>query len=143
MKKILFAALLIFASATAFAQGAKSPAQSAAPNLEQRAAAITNSMVKHLRLTPDQAQKVAQVNLSSMQMAEEAKVKYKKNPKKLATQMDIISETRLSLIKDILTPFQFSQYQQRREEKMGVPKEMQSNPASRQQGSSYNEQYSN
>ena len=58
--------------------------------------------------------------------------------------MDAISDTRLSLIKDVLTPLQFSQYQQRREEKMGVPKEAQTFPASAGQGSSgYNEQLNN
>ena len=58
--------------------------------------------------------------------------------KKLAEQVDIINQSRLSQIKDVLTPQQFAKYQQRREEKLGVPKEMQSNPAARQQGSSYN-----
>ncbi|MBB6610749.1 hypothetical protein H7F15_06845 [Pontibacter sp. Tf4] len=143
MRKIFFAALLVFVSATAFAQGPKNPAQSAPASLEQRATAITNGMVKHLQLNPEQARRLAEVNLNSMKMAEEAKKKYKKDPKKVVAQLDAISETRLSLIKDILTPQQFAQYQQRREEKMGVPNEIKSNPASRQEGSRYNEQYNN
>lgn len=143
MRKAFLAAVFIFASVATFAQAPQASAQVNDKVLIQRAADITNGMVKHLRLTPEQAQRVSEINLTSMRQAEQAKVKFKKNPKKTAAQMQIISETRLSLIKDVLTPQQFTQYQQRREEKMGVPKEMQSNPASRQEGSRYNEQYNN
>lgn len=89
-------------------------------------------MVKNLRLTPKQATELKDINRNSMRHAEETRTKYKADPRKLAEQMDIISQTRLSQIKDILTEQQFAQYQSRREEKMGVPREAQSNPASRQ-----------
>ncbi|NDK55891.1 hypothetical protein [Pontibacter fetidus] len=141
MRKAFLAAVFVFATLTTFAQGTKS--QAPAKSVEQRATAITQSMATNLRLTPEQFKKVNEVNLSSMKQADKVLAKYKSNPKKLATEMDIISQTRLSLIKDILTPMQFAQYQQRREEKMGVPKEAQSNPAIRQESSRTQEQYNN
>jgi Spy/CpxP family protein refolding chaperone len=96
--------------------------------IEERSKEITAGMAKHLRLTPEQTQKLYAINLNSMLNAEEAKVKYKTDPREVLKQIDIINQTRLSKIKDILTPVQFQQYQQHREEKMGVPKEAQSNP---------------
>ena len=143
MRRSLIAALFVLASLTAFAQGSKAPAQTASKTVEQRANDITQGMATHLRLTPEQTQKVGKINLTSMKKAEKVLTKYKNDPRKVAAEMDVINQTRLSLIKDVLTPLQFAQYQQRREEKMGVPKEAQSNPASRQEGSRYNEQYNN
>ena len=145
MKKAALAAILFAAVATAAVaqapagQKKATTAQSAPKTVEQRADEITAGMVKNLRLTPKQATDLKDVNRNSMRHAEEARAKYKADPRKLAEQMDIISQTRLSLIKDILTEQQFAQYQSRREEKMGVPREAQSNPASRQGG--YQEQY--
>ena len=140
MRKAFLAAVFVFASIAAFAQGAKAPAQSAPKAVEQRAADITSGMAKHLRLTPEQAKQVGEINLNSMKQADKVLKQYKNDPKKAAAEMDVISQSRLSLIKDVLTPQQFAQYQQRREEKMGVPKEAQSNPAARQGGAGYYEQ---
>lgn len=140
MKRLAFALIFVFATTASFAQGTApqkqqaKPAQEAPKTLEQRADEITAGMAKHLRLTPEQAIKIKAINLTSMQNAEKAKETYQKEPRKIVQQMDIISQTRLSQIKDVLTPLQFQQYQQRREEKMGVPKEAQSNPTSRQGG---------
>lgn len=142
MKKAALAALLFALTGTAvFAQAPaqQKQTQSAPKTIEQRADEITVGMVKNLRLVPQQAAKLKEVNRSSMRYAEEARAKYKSDPRKLAEQMDIISQTRLSQIKDVLTEQQFAQYQSRREEKMGVPREAQSNPASRQGG--YQENY--
>jgi Spy/CpxP family protein refolding chaperone len=137
MKKLLFIVLLAFATITVYAQDSANGQKT----LEQRASDITGSMAKNLRLSPEQAKKLGEINLTSMKNAEEAKQKYKSDPKMIVIQMDIISQTRLSKIKDILSPQQFAQYQQRREEKMGVPKEAQSNPASRHEDSRYQERY--
>jgi hypothetical protein len=132
---LAFTATEVVAQAPANQQKqANAPAQQAPKTLDQRADEITAGMVKNLRLVPDQAKKLQAVNRTNMRHAEEARTKYKSDPRKLAEQMDIISQTRLSQIKDILTEQQFAQYQARREEKMGVPREAQSNPASRQQG---------
>ena len=140
MKKSVFA-VLFFAFATT-AVLAQAPAQKARTNqsapttLEQRADEITAGMVKNLRLSPKQATELKDVNRSSLKFAEEARKKHRDNPPKLAQQMDMISQTRLSQIKDILTEQQFAQYQSRREEKMGVPREARSNP-SQSQGQQY------
>jgi len=140
MKKIAFTLLLTFAAAGTFAQTtAKSEktARVGEKTVEQRAQEVTASMAKHLRLTPEQVKKVGAINLSNMQHLQDAITKYKKDSGKLAAQVDIINQTRLSQIKDVLTPHQFDMYQQRREEKLGVPKQMQSNPAARQEGAAY------
>ncbi|WP_347158900.1 hypothetical protein [Pontibacter chitinilyticus] len=147
MKKVVFAILIAFTATASFAQTSSTqqpPAKAAtqpASSIAQRADAITASMVRNLRLAPEQEAKLRAVNLTSMQNAEVAKQKYKNNPRRMVAQMDIISETRLSQIKDILTPLQFQQYQQRREEKMGVPQEAQSNPEARQRSPLNQESY--
>ena len=143
MRRSVLAVLFVFATITAFAQATKAPAKPAGPTVEQRATAITQSMATNLRLTPQQFKAVNEINLNSMKLADKVLKKYKNDPKKLASEMDVISQSRLSLIKEVLTPLQFSQYQQRREEKMGVPKEAQSNPASRQDNPRVQEQYNN
>ena len=146
MKRLAFALFFAFASTATFAQVPAAQqqvkvAKTDTKTLEQRAEEITAGMAKHLRLTPEQAQKIKAINLSSMQRAEETKTKYQQDPRMIVQQMDIINQTRLSQIKDVLSPVQFQQYQQRREEKMGVPREAQSNPASRQQGMLNQENY--
>lgn len=146
MKRLAFALFLAFATTATFAQGAAqqqqvTAAQAGSNSLEQRADEITAGMAKNLRLTPEQAQKIKAINLKSMQNAEAAKEQFKKEPRMIVKQMDIISQTRLSQIKDVLTPLQFQQYQQRREEKMGVPREAQSNPSSRHESPLSQESY--
>jgi len=139
MKQTVFIILFAVATSGAFAQGlntrqpvAAKATDQAVPTLAQRASTITAGMVKNLHLNAEQAKKLQAINLASMQSAEAAKEKYKGDPRRIAAQMDIISQTRLSQIKDALTPLQFQQYQQRREEKMGVPQEAQSNPEAQQ-----------
>jgi len=144
MKKLAFAILFALATTAGFAQktaaGQQAKVSQATPKtLEQRAEEMTKSMASHLRLTAEQAQKINAINLSSMQHAEAAKAKYQKEPRLMVQQMDIISQTRLSQLKDVLSPVQFQQYQQRREEKMGVPREAQSNPTSSQGSMRYQE----
>ncbi|WP_299759275.1 hypothetical protein [uncultured Pontibacter sp.] len=146
MKKIIFALAFALAGSAAVAQvQAKQPqakaAQAEPASLEQRAEAITAGFTKNLRLSPQQTQKVYTINLTSLQQAEKAKVKYKNNPRKMVQHMDVISQTRLSQLKDVLTPLQFQQYQQRREEKMGVPREAQSNPNAKQQSPLHQESH--
>lgn len=148
MKHAAFAILFALATSVAFAQGLSTNQPAAAkatiqaePTLAQRAHAITASMVKNLHLNAEQAKKLQAINLASIQSAEAAKEKYKADPRQVVAQMDIISQTRLSQIKDALTPLQFQQYQQRREEKMGVPQEAQSNPEARQRSPLNQESY--
>lgn len=141
MKKAVSAALFLALLGTSV--HAQAPAaqkngtvQSAPKTLEQRADEITAGMVKNLRLTPKQATALKDINRNSMLLAEDARKKHRDDPRKTAQQMDLISQTRLSQIKDVLTEQQFAQYQARREEKMGVPKEMRSG-AGQQQSQQY------
>jgi Spy/CpxP family protein refolding chaperone len=143
MKRIAFTLFIAFTIVNVFAQSTTKPQTQNTSNVpsktvEQRAQEVTASMTKHLNLNAQQVKKIGVINLTNMQHLQEAIEKYKTNSSKLTEQVDMINQTRLSQIKDVLTPHQFLQYQQRREEKLGVPKEMQSNPASRQEGSSYN-----
>jgi hypothetical protein len=144
MKIVAFTLIFAFTLVTAFAQNAVNSQQngtkSPSKTIEQRAQEVTTSMAKHLRLTPDQVKKVAAINLTNMQHLQKAIETYKNDGQKLAAQVDVINQSRLSQIKDVLTQQQFTQYQQRREEKLGVPKEMQSNPAARQQESAYQQE---
>lgn len=142
-KSVLATLFFAFATTAVFAQAPAqkaASAQSAPKTVEQRADDITAGMVKNLRLSPKQAAELKDVNRNSMKFAEEARKKHRDNPRKLAEQMDVISQTRLSRIKDILTEQQFDQYQSRREEKMGVPREARSNPA-QSQGQQYDNNY--
>ncbi|MEJ8800629.1 hypothetical protein [Pontibacter sp. H249] len=147
MKRIFVAIFFALAGSVAYAQSTASTQKASTQaqtekTTEQRAEDMTAGMAKHLRLTPAQASKVKAINLDGLQQIEEAKKKYKDDPRMVVKQIDIISQTRLSQIKDVLTPAQFQQYQDRREEKMGVPKEAKSNPAQRQQ-SPMSHQYEN
>jgi hypothetical protein len=112
--------------------GAPSLAQTTAPATQQktqpqtpedRAEAITVSMVKNLRLNPAQAEKVKQINLNSIQLVEGLRQQYKTDPARLDQEVKTISSSRLSRLKDVLSPSQFMAYQQRRETKMGIPKQ--------------------
>ncbi|MCC9166786.1 hypothetical protein [Pontibacter harenae] len=144
MKNIVVALLLIVATASAtFAQNTAprtAAAQKAPKTIDQQADEITAGMAKNLALTPAQVKKVREINVFGLKGVAEARVLYKGEPRKIAEQVDLISQTRLSKLKDVLSPLQFAKYQQRREEKMGVPQQMQGNPSRQEQNAQY---YSN
>ncbi|RSK43603.1 hypothetical protein [Hymenobacter perfusus] len=89
--------------------------------VEARANALTDNMQKALGLTPQQLEKVRQINLISVRGVESARQKYARNVRKMAGVVDDIGQSRLSMLKETLTPAQFDKYQRKREEKMGVP----------------------
>lgn len=143
MKTLLFASLLLVAPAALLAQTTASskprpggtaapaaaptrPAASAAPALnpaqvEARANALTDNMQKALALTPQQTEKVRQINLISVRGVETARQTYRRDVRKMAAVVDDIGQSRLAMLKETLTPQQFDKYQRKREEKMGVP----------------------
>ena len=86
-----------------------------------RANALTTNMVQALGLTPAQAEKVRTVNANSVRNVEAARQRYADTPTKLRGSIEDIGLARLEQLKDVLTPAQFNRYQQKREEKMGVP----------------------
>ncbi len=88
---------------------------------EERVATLTASMTQALGLTPAQIEKVRDINTKSVRNLEAARQRYGQNPTKLRGSIDDIGLARLEQLKDVLTPAQFNRYQQKREEKLGVP----------------------
>ena len=143
MKSFLLAALLTLAATpTLLAQTATRPKPptrpqpGAAPHLNEeqiaeRATALTANMQKALGLNPQQLAQVGQINLISVRGVETARQTYRQDVRKMAGVIDDIGQSRLSLLKDVLSPAQFDKYQRKREEKMGVPSSqgIQGNPA--------------
>ena len=95
-----------------------SPASSSAV---ARAEALTANMSQALSLTPAQLEKVRAINLTSVRNVETARQRYGQDPAKLKNYIDDVSLARLDQLKDVLTSIQFAHYQQKREEKMGIP----------------------
>lgn len=130
MRVVLGSALGSFACYPAAAQGIR-PAPRLAPTAAQvgpsdaavqaRADALTTSMTQPLGLTPAQVEKVRVINLNSVRNVEAARLRYRQDPTKLRGYIDDIGLARLEQLKDVLNSSQFQRYQQKREEKMGIP----------------------
>ncbi|HET9502694.1 MAG TPA: hypothetical protein VFO93_04085 [Hymenobacter sp.] len=89
---------------------------------EERVAALTASMTQALGLTPAQTEKVRDINTKSVRKVEAARQRFAGEPAaKLRGAIEDIGLARLEQLKDVLTPAQFSRYQQKREEKLGIP----------------------
>ena len=78
-------------------------------------------MASALSLTPAQVEKVRDINTKAVRNVEAARQRYKDNPTKLRGYVEDIGLARLDQLKEVLTPNQFTRYQQKREEKMGIP----------------------
>jgi len=121
---LLAAALAIPLTYSQPAHAQKAPAKSTpAPSMSSaaRAEALTANMTQALGLTPAQQEKVRVINANSVRNVETARQRYGQEPAKLRGYIDDVSLARLDQIKDVLTPAQFARYQQKREEKMGIP----------------------
>lgn len=117
---------LLLSTSLATAQVApatKTPTQPKAPaaTAEERVSKLTTSMAQALSLTPAQTEKVRDINTKSVRNVEAARQRYGQNPTKLRGAIEDIGLARLEQLKDVLTPAQFNRYQQKREEKLGVP----------------------
>ena len=162
MKKIIIAFLLVLGTSVGFAQGKKgtetktktktkttTPATKKPTKEEvaaakaarekmvtEKAQALTDNMSKNLNLNFDQQQKVKKINEKSVREVELARVRYKKNLKKMNVEIQNIGASRMSLLKDVLTAAQFQTYNQKRAEKMGVqePGESPKSPVPQQGG---------
>lgn len=129
-RNILTAALLLAGAAPTLAQTPRPAPRAAAPataapnesTIQSRADALTTNMTQGLGLTPAQAEKVRAINVNSVRNVEAARLRYRQNPAKLRSYIDDIGLARLEQLKDVLTGSQFTRYQQKREEKMGIPK---------------------
>lgn len=89
--------------------------------IEAQARTLTQNLKQALGLTPQQEEKVLQINQRCIRQVEVARVQYRQDLRKLNSVIDDIGGSRLTLLKDVLTPAQFNKYQQAREKKMGVP----------------------
>ncbi|MBK0404015.1 hypothetical protein I5M27_13555 [Adhaeribacter sp. BT258] len=87
----------------------------------EKGRALTQNMDKNLRFSPEQFEAVLKINQQSIAQVELAKFQYLKKMKKMNAEIQNIGASRLSLLKDVLTPQQFQKYNQKREEKMGMP----------------------
>ena len=87
----------------------------------EKGRALTQNMDKNLQFSPEQFEAVLKINQQSIAQAELAKFQYLKKMKKMNAEIQNIGASRLSLLKDVLTPQQFQKYNQKREEKMGLP----------------------
>jgi hypothetical protein len=111
------------------AKAKSAPAASAAANaaepsdeeIDAKINALTDNMQKNLGLSAPQTEKVRAINRRGVEAVESARLRYRTNPRKLAGVVESIGSSRLSAIKDVLTPAQFDKYQRKREEKMGIP----------------------
>ena len=113
-------------SAPAMPQSSPTPASAAA-----RADALTANMQQNLGLSPQQTEKVRAINQRGVAAVENARARYRTDPRKLQGLVEGIGQSRLEALKDVLAPAQFDKYQRKREEKMGVPNAQgaQGNPA--------------
>lgn len=120
-------ASLTVASAQTTRPAAAKPAATTQPSgapsatAAARAEALTTNMTQALGLTPAQQEKVRVINANSVRNVETARQRYGQEPAKLRGYIDDVSLARLDQLKDVLTPAQFARYQQKREEKMGIP----------------------
>ena len=86
-----------------------------------RADALTGNMTQALGLSPAQVEKVRAINLHAVRVVETARLNHADEPGKLRTYIESVGITRLERLKDVLTAAQFNKYQQKREQKMGIP----------------------
>lgn len=93
----------------------------AATTAADRTDALTNNMAQALSLTPAQVEKVRAINTTAVRNVEAARQRYAQEPTKLRSYIEDISLSRLDRLKEVLTSTQFARYQQKREEKMGIP----------------------
>jgi hypothetical protein len=86
-----------------------------------RVEALTVNMTQALSLNAAQVEKVRVINTNSVRNLEAARVRFRQEPTKLRGYIEDIGLARLEQLKDVLTSAQFTRYQQKREEKMGIP----------------------
>ncbi|MDJ0366955.1 hypothetical protein QMK33_17530 [Hymenobacter sp. H14-R3] len=119
---LLLIASLALTSTDSFAQtslaGTPRPTVTTAAD---RTDALTNNMAQALSLTPAQVEKVRAINTTAVRNVEAARQRYAQEPAKLRSYVQDISLARLDRLKEVLTSTQFTRYQQKREEKMGIP----------------------
>ena len=110
--------------AVAMAEPATTTEADATPDVARiaaRANALTENMRTALNLTPQQTEKVRTINTTGVRNVEQARLRYRTDPRKLQGYIETVGTSRLEALKEVLNPAQFDKYQRKREEKMGVP----------------------
>lgn len=97
------------------------PKQASEATIATRADALTANIAQALNLAPAQVEKVRAINLASVRNVETARQRYMQQPSKLQSYIQEVGMARLEQLKDVLTAAQFAKYQQKREQKMGIP----------------------
>lgn len=92
-----------------------------AARIASRANALTENMRTALNLTPQQTAKVRLINTTGVRNVEQARLRYRTDPRKLQGYIESVGTSRLEALKEVLNAAQFDKYQRKREEKMGVP----------------------
>ncbi len=119
---LLLVGTLATASTPALAQTAlTNTTRPASTTAADRTQALTTNMAQALSLTPAQTEKVRAINTTAVRNVETARQRYGQEPAKLRSYIEDISLARLDRLKEVLTSTQFARYQQKREEKMGIP----------------------
>ena len=124
---LLGAAGLALATTPAMAQLALATVSTAEPvsprptSIADRVEALTVNMTQALSLSPAQVEKVRAINTVSVRNLEAARARFRQEPARLRGSAEDIGLARLEQLKDVLTAAQFARYQQKREEKMGIP----------------------
>ncbi len=124
---LLVATGFSLASTPVMAQLASAVVRAAEPvsprlnSVADRAEALTVNMTQALSLNSAQVEKVRVINTNSVRNLEAARVRFRQEPTKLRGYIEDIGLARLEQLKDVLTSAQFMRYQQKREEKMGIP----------------------
>ena len=124
---LLVAAGFSLSSTPVMAQLASAVVRTAEPvsprlnSVADRAEALTVNMTQALSLNSAQVEKVRVINTNSVRNLEAARVRFRQEPNKLRGYIEDIGLARLEQLKDVLTSAQFTRYQQKREEKMGIP----------------------
>jgi hypothetical protein len=116
---LLAAASLAHSQVAPVARKPQAAANATSP--EDRANALTVNMTPALGLMPAQVEKVRTINLNSVRKVEAARQRFRQEPDKLRGYIEDIGLARLEQLKEVLTPAQFTRYQRKREEKMGIP----------------------
>jgi periplasmic protein CpxP/Spy len=116
MKKFMIVAVALFISVSAaFAQsGTIAAKEKKSP--EERAGKFTQRMTKELALDATQQERVKGINLERFKQLEEAKSVTTADTKETSTKVKQINENYFMNLKGVLTPEQFTRFQEMKEE---------------------------
>lgn len=116
MKNSILAFLLLFVAATASyaQQDAMKPREK--KSAVERSEAFTRRMTKELNLEATQQERVTAINLERFKQLEEIRNTFAADRKTMALKVKEVNNSYFSNLQGVLTPEQFSKFQQMKEE---------------------------